>query len=120
MFYLNQIDETHLQFSGWWDEIEESEKEEFIESIQDMLIEQSIYGETLGDLECDVVNEENISHKMISIKMDDSGYVYGTLEILNTPQGNTLKEMVDYIGLQYAQGNFKQVNDKCMFNIYVR
>lgn len=97
MFKLNQIDETHLQFSGFYDAHVKYDFESYKSAVENFK-ENSIG--TMKGFDYPV-NTSDASHVIENINMDDNGMVYGTLKILNTPNGNTLKDICNMGQLQY-------------------
>lgn len=115
MFRLNQIDENHIQFSG---SIEDTifEKESFKDemyNLQDRIenedvfgqVEDKIYNKTFVDGNINPqVNVSKISHKITNVNVDEEhDYVYGTMEILDTPEGKVIKELMKHNCLNYMK-----------------
>lgn len=146
MFRLNQIDENHIQFSG---SIEDTifEKESFknemynlqdrIENNEDIFgqVVDKIYSKTFVDMINPQVNVSKISHKITDVNVDEEhDYVYGTMEILDTPEGKVIKELMKHNCLNYMKatvsciGNYDDklgdqnkfhINDFFTFNLKV-
>ena len=101
MFKLNQIDNNHIQFSM---------------SVYDSKFDS----ETLIDAVHDYINSNNekygyfgestslheVSHQVENINVDEeNGWIYGTLKVLDTPNGKRIQEFLNHNLVQYLQLN---------------
>jgi hypothetical protein len=90
-----------------------------VRNYQKFIIENRALGE-LDHPESSVVNLKNVSH-VIREAYVDSGVVYGTVEVLNTPSGKILQSLVDSgvklgissrgVGSTRKQGDYHVVQD---------
>lgn len=65
-----------------------------LENYQKFIRENRALGE-LDHPESSVVELKNVSHVVREASMDDSGVVWGTIEVLDTPGGKILKSLVE-------------------------
>ena len=100
MFKINQIDETHLRFYGYYDTHVKYNFDSYktaIENYKNKINDMS-FGTMKGGLF--PINLSDISHAIEDVDMDDNGMVCGTLKILDTPNGRILKEICNKCGTQ--------------------
>ena len=91
-----------------------------VRNYQKFIIENRAMGE-LDHPETSVVNLKNVSHIVKEAYVDESGTVFGTVEILNTPSGLILQSLIESnvklgissrgVGSTRKQGDYYVVQD---------
>lgn len=135
MFRLNQMSDDTIQFSG---NIEDMmfERESFVDEVYKLWDKidngEDVFGYIEKPFIHSIMNEQtikstmsvnDISHKIIDIDVDEEhDWVYGTIKVLDTPNGKQIKELLKRNLVQYLKvnpvliGHYDENTNKCVID----